>query len=230
MWRIPAPEKVKFFLWTTLHKSFLRDECCIIVVWFKRIFVLDPIRMLRRLYTTWNTVNLLLAFENLFTSWTHYSSKGISYTIGLVMTSISTLSFCLLADGCGALGTNSILRMKLYLSILWNNANLLVKYFIKHNMYHPTKTTMWNAQKRSNMILNVDDSSLSNPDVSDFGGSIRNVNGAWIHVYADTIGYSKILHAELMTIYHDLCMTWEFVIKDMICSSDSNSIMVILES
>lgn len=66
--------------------------------------VLDAIKMLRQLYTSWDTVNLILAFGNLLTYWTHYSSKGIFYMIGSNMESMITLSFWMLVGGCGALG------------------------------------------------------------------------------------------------------------------------------
>ncbi|CAL5211192.1 unnamed protein product [Lathyrus oleraceus] len=71
-------------------------------------------------------------------------------------------------------------------------------------MSHPTRTITWNAHKDSNMILNIDGSSLGNPGVSDFGGFIQNVDGDWVHDIAGNIGYSNILHVELMTIYHGL--------------------------
>lgn len=46
----------------------LWDRCCVIVVCSRRISVLDAIRMLRRLYTSWEIVNLLLIFGNLLAS------------------------------------------------------------------------------------------------------------------------------------------------------------------
>lgn len=85
---------------------FLGDRCCIIVVCSRQITALNAIKTLRQLYTIWDIVNLILTFGNLLTSWTHYSSKRIIYMIGLDMTSMMTLSFCLLTGGCGALGTN----------------------------------------------------------------------------------------------------------------------------
>lgn len=85
-----------------------------------------------------------------------------------------------------------------------NYANLLAKYFLKHNLSHPTRMITWNAYKDSNMILNVDDSSLGNPEILDFGGLIRNTNGAWIYGLAGNVGYFNIVHAELMTLYHNL--------------------------
>lgn len=81
------------------------------------------------------------------------------------------------------------------------------------------------------MILNVDGSSLGNPDVSGFCGLIRNIDGAWVHEFAGNIEYSNILHVELMSLYHDLRMAGELDIKGLMCYSDSNSaIKLISES
>lgn len=35
------------------------------------------------------------------------------------------------------------------------------------------------------------------------------------HYFLVVIGYSNILHAELMVLYHGLRMTWELGIKDL---------------
>jgi ribonuclease HI len=51
------------------------------------------------------------------------------------------------------------------------------------------------------MILNVDGSSLGNPDVSGFGGLLRNDYDAWYCGFADNIGFSNIL----------LANSWQFI-------------------
>jgi hypothetical protein len=54
----------------------------------------------------------------------------------------------------------------------------------------------WYAQGGTCMILNDDGSSISNPLVFDFGGLIRNSDGAWVQGFVGNIGFSNILHAE----------------------------------
>jgi len=56
------------------------------------------------------------------------------------------------------------------------------------------------------MILNVDGSSHGNHGVSGFGGLLHNDDCAWYCGFAENIGFSNILHAELSTIYHGLRM------------------------
>jgi ribonuclease HI len=83
----------------------------------------------------------------------------------------------------------------------------------------------WNAQGGISMILNVDGSSIGNPEVSSFGGLIRNSDGAWIHGFVDNIGYSKILHTELLVVYHGLILAWGLDVKEMWCYSDSKTVI-----
>jgi hypothetical protein len=64
----------------------------------------------------------------------------------------------------------------------------------------------WNAQGSIGLILNVDGSSVGNPGVSGFRGLIQKYDVAWIHIFAGNIGFSNILHAELLTVYHKLML------------------------
>lgn len=56
---------------------------------------------------------------------------------------------------------------------------MLTKCFSGYNLSHPTRTIKWNAYKGSNIILNIDGSSLSNPCVSGFSGLTQNADGAF---------------------------------------------------
>ncbi|KAK2458793.1 hypothetical protein QL285_005909 [Trifolium repens] len=77
------------------------------------------------------------------------------------------------------------------------------------------------------MILNVDGSSIGNPGVSGFGGLIRNSNGAWVHGFSGNIGFSNILHAELLALYHGLLLASELDIRDLQCYSDSKTVIIL---
>ncbi|GAU40002.1 hypothetical protein TSUD_211230 [Trifolium subterraneum] len=109
-----------------------------------------------------------------------------------------------------------------------NLAQLLRTCFIKQNISPTTRMVRWNAQGGNRMILNVDGSSIGNPGVSDFGGLIRNSDGGWIHGFAENIGISNILHAELLTMYHGLVLAWELDIKDLWFYSDSKNVIKLL--
>ncbi|PNY17625.1 ribonuclease H [Trifolium pratense] len=87
-----------------------------------------------------------------------------------------------------------------------NLVHLLKKCFLKHFESPTTRTVRWNARGGSGMILNVDGSSIDNPGISGFGGLIQNCNSAWIYGFAGYIGFSNILHAELMAVYHGLTL------------------------
>jgi ribonuclease HI len=78
------------------------------------------------------------------------------------------------------------------------------------------------------MILNVDGSSIGNPGVSGFGGLIRNSDGAWVHGFAGNIGFSYILDAVLMAVYHGLVLAWGLGIKELMCYSDSKTVIKLI--
>lgn len=105
---------------------FIQDQYRVIVVCSRRISILYAIKTLRWLYTTWETLNLLLAFANLLASLTHYFSERIVYMIRLDMASVVALSLWILIGGCGALKIICVLRMKWYLSVLWNSSKWIM--------------------------------------------------------------------------------------------------------
>jgi ribonuclease HI len=64
----------------------------------------------------------------------------------------------------------------------------------------------WNAQGGTCMILYVDGSSIDNHGISGFRGLIWNSVGAWVQGFVGNIGFSNILHAELLAVYYGLVM------------------------
>lgn len=60
--------------------------------------------------------------------------------------------------------------------IIVNHANMLGKYFLKHDMSHPIRTITWNAHQGSSMILNVDGNSLGSSCISGFSRLIQNTD------------------------------------------------------
>jgi ribonuclease HI len=79
------------------------------------------------------------------------------------------------------------------------------------------------------MILNVDGSSLGNPDVSGFGGLLRNDYDAWYCGFADNIGFSNILLAKLLAVYHGFRMTCEFGMSESVCYFDSKTTIKLIK-
>jgi ribonuclease HI len=102
-----------------------------------------------------------------------------------------------------------------------NFALLLKHCFAQHYENPTTRMVRWNAHGGTGMILNVDGSSIGNPGVSGFGGLIRNLDGAWVHGFSGNIGFSNILHAELLAVYHGLVLAWGLEIKELWCYTDS---------
>lgn len=92
-----------------------------------------------------------------------------------------------------------------------------------------TRSTKWNAHNADGMILNVDGSSLGNHGISGFGGLHRKDDGVWYCCFAGNIGFSNILHVELLAIYHGLRIAWEFGLLDLLCYSDSKSAIKLIK-
>jgi ribonuclease HI len=60
---------------------------------------------------------------------------------------------------------------------------------------------------------------------------IYNFDGAWIRGFSGNIGFSNILRAELLAVYHGLVLAWELQIRKLCCYSDSKTaINLITES
>jgi hypothetical protein len=86
----------------------------------------------------------------------------------------------------------------------------------------------WNAQSGPGIIMNVDRSSIGSPGVFDFGGLIQNSDGVWVHAFAGNKGFSNILHAEPMTVNHDLVLAWGMSITELMCYLDSKTVIKLI--
>lgn len=70
---------------------------------------------------------------------------------------------------------------------------------------------------------------LSNFGVSNFGRFIQLADGG-VHGFTCNIGYTNIIHVEVMKLYHRLRMNKELDIKNLMCYYEFNStIKFILE-
>jgi ribonuclease HI len=117
---------------------------------------------------------------------------------------------------------------------LWMNSDnlihLLKKCLLNSHESPTTRMVRWNAQSGIGMILNVDGSSFGNPGVSGFGGLIRNSDDVWVHDFVGNMGFSNILHAELLAVYHGLVLAGGLEIKEFLCYSDSKIVIKLLSN
>lgn len=73
----------------------------------------------------------------------------------------------------------------------------------------------------SNIIFNVDGSSLGSPTRVGFGCLLRNYVGFFLSGFSGFIQNSAdIIQAELLAIYHGLLQAKEMAIVDLVCYSD----------
>ncbi|MCH91552.1 hypothetical protein A2U01_0012479, partial [Trifolium medium] len=55
----------------------------------------------------------------------------------------------------------------------------------------------WRKGGQDAIVLNVDDSALTNPEKTDFGGLVGNFHGTLRFGFYGSVGLSNILHAEI---------------------------------
>ncbi|PNX95949.1 ribonuclease H [Trifolium pratense] len=68
-------------------------------------------------------------------------------------------------------------------------------------------------------------SCIGNLGIAGFGGLIRNDDGGWIIGYHGHIGFSNILHAELLALLFGLQLAWDKGLSNIICYSDSLNVV-----
>jgi hypothetical protein len=235
LWHIPAPEKIKFFIWTALQnalptKTMLSHRGLLQVTLCPRCNIeeettLHCLRDCEFVKCFWKTIGFMdqtfFQEDNLY-GWLRNGIDGPSCSLFLAATWWiwrARNHLCM---------ENEVVP---YFSLRTNTENfaqLLKTCFLKQNISPATRMVRWNAQGGNNMILNVDGSSIGNPGISGFRGLIRNSDGAWVHGFAGNIGFSNILHAELLAVYHGITLAWELDINDLWCYSDSKIVIKLL--
>ncbi len=70
-------------------------------------------------------------------------------------------------------------------------------------------------------ILNVDGSAQTNLRMTEFCGLIRDFDGQFICCFHGNIGYSNILHAEILALMHGIQICWYEDLTHIICYIDS---------
>lgn len=106
-------------------------------------------------------------------------------------------------------------------SIIYLVGNLFVAFW--RFSYAPSGSSMGGYREASCRLvaLNVDDSSLGNPDVEGFVSLVHNGLGGWLKEFSSNIGVYDILEAELLANLHGLLMCWSTRFKKIIFFSDS---------
>lgn len=120
----------------------------------------------------------------------------------------------------GYLGSwgNSLLQLH---RRIWYFANLLAGCFKDVPSCNGIGCVSFHPSNERITVLNIDGSSLGNPDPSWFGGLLCNNDGAWIKCFYSYIGITNDLHAKLVTLYLGLSLAWDNGTRHLQCYSDS---------
>ena len=69
--------------------------------------------------------------------------------------------------------------------------------------------------------MNIDGSCIGNPGPAGTGGLLRNHCEELFLGFYKSLGDSTSFHAELVSLYRGLFLTWELGCRDVVCQSDS---------
>lgn len=99
--------------------------------------------------------------------------------------------------------------------------DLIHKAFGTISREHCSREVKLNAPPEGFCKINVDGSSLGNPDRSSCSGLIRNIHGQWLSGLSAFYGVTTKLNAELLAIYHVLDTAWKVGHCAVICEYNS---------
>lgn len=98
----------------------------------------------------------------------------------------------------------------------------LQRCFLDHSIeVRQEKWIKWDPMGEASFVLNVDGSSLGNPGRAGICGLIRRANGSWVLGFLGFISVSDILHAELLAMLQGLTLAWNAGIRELLCYTDS---------
>lgn len=86
---------------------------------------------------------------------------------------------------------------------------------------HQARFITWKRGASDTYILNVDGNAQYNSRMTYFGGLIRDSNGGFMCEFYGNIGYSNILHVEMLALLHGIQLCWNEVLRNIICYIDS---------
>lgn len=75
------------------------------------------------------------------------------------------------------------------------------------------------------MVLNVDGSSLINPENTGYDGLIRKHNGSFQLSFDGSMGIFNILHAEIQALWIEIKLCWEVGYKKLMCYCHSLNVL-----
>lgn len=208
IWKLPAPEKVQLMCWLVCqaadptasllhHRGMLQSPIC-----SRCRFGLESILHCLRDCDLPKKVWTELGFHDVAffsntdpRSWIRQGIMGDKVYIFL-----ATNWWLWHARNMACIGGESIhcFQVKIYIQTF---AQLPAKLFpVNSSSIGPSRLVTWHARGDSNVVLNVDSSSIGNPSPSGFGGIIRRSNGDWLHGFAGHLGCTNSLHAELCVV------------------------------
>jgi ribonuclease HI len=229
IWRVAAPEKLKFLIWTACHHSLptrtmlhnrgmLQSASCPRCPMEPEsiLHCLRDCAFAKQLWLSLGFDNINFFLDQSISAWLRRGSESEGQ--------------CVFLSACWWIwrARNLLCMEDKHLTIyqlkteVYKLASLIHKIFTAVGPANDNgQWTAWHPVDNTATVLNVDGSSLGNPGISGFGGVLRRHDGSWIFGFGGNIGLSSILQAELLAIYHGLRVAWDQGHRHLVCYSDS---------
>lgn len=229
IWRLPAPENIKFFFWLVFHNSVptlsvlhhrgISPTAICRICQREDETLLHCIRDCPGVKRIWNRLGFIDG------NFHHQSDAHIWLKQGATGPKDKLFIACVWwswrARNAKCFNDETILFPRLLLSVLNLSETLNVCFNSEISKPQDVRQISWLQLNREETILNVDGSSLGNPGPAGFGGLARNPDGGWLFGFSGHIGISDVLKAELLGIFNGLKLAWERGIRNLICYTDS---------
>lgn len=230
IWKLHAPEKIKFFIWLIFHNaaptlSLLHHRNMAASAICPRCgeddeTILHCIRDCHFSKSIWINVgfadNGFFAAQNVL-DWINLAASGPRCPLFL-----AGIWWVWRYRNLMCLNNESWSLFRITNNICHSAESISLSFQKDGSATHQERFVRWNCNNHMGTILNVDGSCLGTPIRTGFGGIIRNTHGFYLAGFSGYINNSNdILFAELTAIYRGLRLAINMGLNDLICYSDS---------
>lgn len=230
LWKLKLPANIQFFLWQVCHRAVptrsilkrrgvAREEECPLCL-TEQETIIHCLFSCPRAVQLWNSCGLGDVSppigENALLGWFrhHCSLNGVMIPC--------VVWFLWISRNKKVFNNQDVQATTMLAQVLSMVKHIGSAFGLNQHIAHRLpKEVRWDKPDEGVCSLNVDGSAMTNPGLAGFGGIVRDSNGKFVRGFYGSVGWSDILHAEVMAIFHGLRMCWEVGIRKLVCCSDS---------
>ncbi|KAL9224347.1 hypothetical protein vseg_000390 [Gypsophila vaccaria] len=250
-WKVPAPQKIRLFLWLVLHdrtlsnsnrfKRGLTEDARCVSCGVLEETTLHILRDCPKAKVVWQSIHSGLLNSRYFSlPLEEWIIHGISHETCLTIENWSTL-FALTVwwiwrwRNCRVFGRDGDIPESPFLFLLKRQDETLSALSRNDNLFrqHTTRSkevfVRWSPPPSDWFVLNIDGASRGNPGESGAGGLIRTADGSLIRAFALKLGIGSSMRAEVMALVRGLALAKELDLPRLIIQSDSQIVVELMK-